>query len=324
MQAIHLKCSQAAEDRNALVAHLDLLAGSLCGDSTDTSRTVIENMRILLASQQSALVEAISGIPDRLKTSARSGELAERVFAIPELSEMILSSLDNRTLLFGTYGASRLFLGVIEGSRKLRRRLGLDAEPTEDFRVPISDGYPWFPRPLHTEVCRTMNAKHQHTTWISFRLSATVTMGSRCRTTLVCQPPVQKLMFYTQCCRMATSFAGLLSREGEKSFEFLAAKPGFVGVTIGDVFDTMKQLQTEHRLCPNATTVYEHNDDGTVEVKVVLVAKFESETGAHVRARLMKLKALEKPSRFDKWYKEMVSYLKAKSKSYGLGTCVVR
>ncbi|KAK3059248.1 hypothetical protein LTR09_000814 [Extremus antarcticus] len=231
-------------------------------------------MRILLASQQSALVEAISGIPDRLKTSARSGELAERVFAIPELSEMILSSLDNRTLLFGTYGASRLSWG----SSKARGSCGAD----------------WGSMQSPQKISEFPSVMDIH--------------GSQGRSTR----------------RMATSFAGLLSREGEKSFEFLAAKPGFVGVTIGDVFDTMKQLQTEHRLCPNATTVYEHNDDGTVEVKVVLVAKFESETGAHVRARLMKLKALEKPSRFDKWYKEMVSYLKAKSKSYGLGTCVVR
>ncbi|KAK5174495.1 uncharacterized protein LTR77_001575 [Saxophila tyrrhenica] len=285
LQDIFTHNLQASNDRAALASQLDRLTTSLPADPEDASHWIIARMRDLLKDQQEHQASIANAISHRFRMTPRTGELATEVFAISELLEQILLKLDDNQSLLLAKKVNRQFSNVIEGSPELKRQLGLEAERTCHFSMPIAYMAPWNVRPENGKSVLLEHSRNRM--WVSFDLPGALKLGSKCHAMLLTQPPVKKVLVVARCCNGTKSAKHIANGMNSHATVTIDAEPGSSGITVGDVNDAIKQFRATHRLCPMAN-IEDHDKDGFVKVRVKVFAAL---TGAKGRLIGKSLKA---------------------------------
>lgn len=161
-------------------------------------------------------------LPTSIKSTTRSGCLAKEVFEIPELLEYVLSYLDSGQLLL-TYSVSRQFFDVIQGSLKLKRKLGLQPDnPTVVTFPPTYSKANLLLRASDLNIHREPTPSKVIVTISRIGGNKLGILGSRCRAMLVCQPPAQEMKIYPSCCAQDPEWTPNITYEPDVVY----AKPG--------------------------------------------------------------------------------------------------
>jgi hypothetical protein len=239
-----------------LISQLDMLSASIRNDGDNTAQAAIESARKVAQEQVKAHSGILENIPPVIRHLSSKGATVQRtVLATTELLEMILSNLPNGDLL-KAYSVSRGFYSTIEGSLKLQRKLGLLADPeTSNIYIPAEIVWSYDGWGLDIDVTDSAPDNVELQVYTA-KLKA---LGKRCRSMLICQPPIHQISAYASCCLPYTS---------PKPVEVLNTTKGSSGITLGDLYDAMIRLQYEHRLCPDARYPSNYDKDGFVHTQV--------------------------------------------------------
>lgn len=247
----------------AHIGHLEVIRSVLpARDSLDAMAENIRSMASFVASQDIC--------------SHTGGVLAQKVFDIPELLEMIFEQLSLSDLL-AVQKVNRQCRDAVDGSLRLQRRLGLSPHNTRSIYSPfqkrIGDYFhfnfenpsDWYARNNETqnrdavlfELLEEEDKKHALLVNITDRIDdEEQTIGSKGRRMLVMQPPLDELHALTNCCMEDTH--DTVDNES--------------GITVGDLIDKTRELQRRHRNCINAQLSQLCPVDGHVEVLVTFRA----------------------------------------------------
>ncbi|KAM3418271.1 hypothetical protein BST61_g4272 [Cercospora zeina] len=207
----------------------------------------------------------------------RARGLAQRVFDVPELLELVLSKLPVLELL-KCYRVNPQWSGAIQSSVNLQRQLSLRSDTLDGhfqsvFRGRIcgySEVLPGFGTRAYFSTHRALSS-HEETlpgneilfkaefasTTDPFRMSKQI--GSRVRRMFICQPPVKELRVYLECCRYN------FTHHAEDHDRHSATVANANGLTIGDLLDKTVEMLEAHKFCANAEVFM--LDDETGEVK---------------------------------------------------------
>lgn len=154
-------------------------------------------------------------------------QIAEKVFAIPELTESILTNLEVLDLM-RCYEVNRTFRDSIENSKKLQTCLFLRPDPKQ-----LNTSFP-----LRTKYIRGFG---QTRVTIRSRTGRTYSLGSRWKRMLVRQPPIYKMMCRAECepdrgsCELG--YRGTYSRVLTSEY----------GLTLGELFKAVQEMVLDHR-----------------------------------------------------------------------------
>ncbi|KAK3722195.1 hypothetical protein LTR37_002628 [Vermiconidia calcicola] len=265
--ATHVK---AEEQRQKLETQLNTLQIS----DWVASSTVLR-MRSGLEAQQKTLPTLLRGFPTWLRRSPRATVLAHQVFDTPELLEHILSYLDNSDLLLA-YRINHQFCSGIQGSPRLQRQLGLQAAHNSTIHFPAALSSYWL---FSTDGDKyfSLRTLEGMKILLTIQPQAPITrLGTRCRSMLLCQPPISRMKVFVSCCAPNKSGFGIFgsTQIDPPPLEILSAMEGSQGITVGDVNDAVTRLSAYHRLCPDALA-HDHNEDGSVRFGIELEAELE-------------------------------------------------
>ncbi|KAK3691150.1 hypothetical protein LTR37_018854 [Vermiconidia calcicola] len=232
--------------------------------------------------------------------------ISQQVFDTPELLEHILLYLHNPDLL-RAYSISRQFNATIEGSPKIQRQLGLQATAQGDITLPLQavSGFTIF-----TDRNRYHKSSSSSGLLIGIKASRHIPrLGSRSRSMLICQPPIENIKVFTSCCTSGGHRGGTF----DTPLEFLHAKSGSAGLTAGDLVDAVERLAPEHSKCPDAPP-YHHDEKGVVNVRFTFAADLDvDDTEPLVQTRRRRLKQKEENRRRQALRSETVAhYISAK------------
>ncbi|KAK3691151.1 hypothetical protein LTR37_018855 [Vermiconidia calcicola] len=268
VDAAYINHSKAEQQRQTLEAQLSTLP------LNDAAKATVLQMQEVLQAQRESLASLLESIPLSARKPPNAATLVQQVLNIPELLEHILLYVDNSDLL-DSYCVSRQFYNAIEASPSLQRRLGLQATPNSSIHFPAEYLGSWM-YSTDAEGPRSTRgtAKGSKILVSIYPGSLLVRLGTRCRSMLICQPPVRQVKLFTSCCSKNRSnfLAQFAPGGGPTSPAPLAnvcAQGDSAGVTVGDINDAMELALAKHRLCPDAT-IYDHNDDGSVNVRFEL------------------------------------------------------
>lgn len=182
--------------------------------------------------------------------------LAQKVFNIPELLEMILENLDMNHLL-GVMCLNRQFHDAVEYSPKFQKRLSL--VPQEDFHLPLNQES--LPR-IFMDINNGETGSSGYPAWnqevvVAEFFDTLPRLGPRCRRMLVANPPVKEMKAFVNCCPMRNGGVHVEARVRNEK-----------GVTMGDLLDMATQLMRRHLHCAHASWAQHSDEDGTVKVNV--------------------------------------------------------
>ncbi|TKA71458.1 hypothetical protein B0A55_07799 [Friedmanniomyces simplex] len=164
---------------------------------------------------------------------------AQRVLELPELLENVLQYLEIPDIL-RFQQVNRSACASVDGSPRLQSTLSLRPDPAgSPLRLPFADAN-LFPQPAGF-IC---SSHGQHARPDTPEGQALVTAHFL---SLVGQP----LRIGARCRRIKVK--------------------SDTGITVGDLYDAMRKIQEEHRLCPHAARI-EHGDDGMVSANVKFTA----------------------------------------------------
>lgn len=155
-------------------------------------------------------------------------QIAEKVFAIPELMESISTNLEVLDLM-RCYEVNRTFRDTIESSIKLQTCLFLRPDPTQRKAS----------FPLRTKYIRCYNQARVN---IISRTGRTYNLGLRWKKMLVRQPPVHKMECRAEC--QSEHRPCLLNWRGASS-KVLTSEDG---LTIGELFEAVQEMAEQHRI----------------------------------------------------------------------------
>lgn len=288
----------------------------------------IEFLRIYLSS-----FIAASFYTEYCPPSATS--LAQKVFDIPELFELILLKLEKADLLTAQC-VNRQFRKVIgTSSVRLQRRLSLVPHPSPYLWLPFEsrilgavfkmsswliDGVEVKVYPAHTgqiDQGNNTHSAHSYTAVISGSFTLPIPdYGPTCRRMLICHPPITEMKAITKCCEPVPL---LVTSAQSKAATHTVSNPA--GLTLGDLSDSAKQLEEQHRHCPNADVVSHCTETGAVEVRTQFRGEVELKEDdpllLHSRAEREKL--LSENAKRKKGRKRMKDFVEAKR----AGECIV-
>ncbi|KAK4507216.1 hypothetical protein PRZ48_000951 [Zasmidium cellare] len=145
-------------------------------------------------------------VPVAHRPSAQSAIVAQKVFALPELLELILADLDLYDALRAQQ-VSRVWRDGINSSVKMQRAMGLRTDDGADFFTPLSHDHessPWdrtFPGVCFEQMrgafdpfnaTQEGNVVRSLAVGIHVSTSTPLSVGARCRRILICQPPLKR------------------------------------------------------------------------------------------------------------------------------------
>ena len=243
---------------------------------------------------------------------------AQKVFHTPELLEMILLELQPQHVLVAQQ-VTKTFDSLISTSPKLQHHLGLRPNPESSFAAPrcingwghftcspkdcASSIFSWSRSqqqsergPNDLEICASFSTKLPR-------------LGDRCRSMLICQPPVYEMEVKTTCCNRYSFGVFSLAPQNALATELDAPKPlrSKTGITIGDLLDATEEVCKKHRTCPHAQT-YDHDDKGFVVVSPAFKGTvrlkdddptLRAQRSREEKARDRNAKAIDKQNRMD-------------------------
>lgn len=269
--AIHQHVTQLHQMQEVARTNLCKLRQHLvkCGHLTSDTQHLLINVACDVGGGMK-IPSALSKLfPPSFRTSRRSVELAATVFNTTELLENILVNLGVRDVL-SAMQVSHRFQSVIEGSPVIQRKMGLKADPDRALRFPLAsetryllcstDASTWSMRtaPNDKILVKVDCARATSTT-------AKLNLGARCRSLLICQPPLKTLKVYVSCCH------SIYRHTSRAPAEVLTSE---TGITFGDIVDTANRVKEAHVLCPRAET-FMHDEQGYVHADVRFEAEIE-------------------------------------------------
>ncbi|KAK4551921.1 hypothetical protein LTR86_010822 [Recurvomyces mirabilis] len=172
----------------------------------------------------------------------------EAVFAIPELFELILGSLDGYDIL-RAMRTNRAFRDTILGSTCLKRQIGLVSSTPPIPYAPLQN----IPGATLLVAFRVPDRGNILTVTTHFDPARELpSLGTRTEAMLICQPPLYEMIIHRDCC---------VNKEDQKLFNTS-------GIRVGDIRDVTQVMRDEHKHCPWASS-HVHRADGTVQVDVI-------------------------------------------------------
>lgn len=263
--------------------------------------------------------------------TAASSAKARKVFGTNELLEMILLQLHPRQVLVAQR-VNKSFEALILSSPKVLFHLGLRADPTSAFVTPFDsfdDGWSMIRVHVNThQFYPPMALRQLELSPYEYEVSASIyhlstppnlpQLGDRCRSILICQPPIFQMEASVTCCNRdlhnwipatAVTATGLDYPEPVRST---------TGTTIGDLLDATKQLWARHRTCAHAQHL-DHDREGFVMVQPRFHGPLRLKTGDPIMQTYQAhRKQFDEQSEHDL---RMVAYVTAKQQG---GRCVKR
>lgn len=200
---------------------------------------------------------------------SQDNTIARRVFAVPELLELILVELPIADIM-SFQQVDRNAQAAVNGSFSLQRALSLSADGTDrPLRMPFSDfgisGLRGFSCGQYGRLKRaiTDNEEMHITANFTNDNGGLPRIGTRWRRMLVVQPPIREMSATVSCC------------ESVRPRTWPRIEPRTItsvsGINIGDLFDAAQELMLEHSQCSNAGTL-ELDELGLVKVRVAFAA----------------------------------------------------
>ena len=264
--------------RNAVASQQDLKA-TLNALLKDASRNITDSDE--LVQKLTKMLANVDGLDHMLGEVAHpsyynefcpadSDHLAQKVFNIPELLELILIKLDVRDLLV-VQQVNRPFFNAVETSIKIQRKLCLQKDPKSHhqtpFQCPSANSFPGFScnSTARNVAGRQTKADGTSDEEVTAMFAQKVKIGSRIKQMLICQPPVQDMEVFALCCRHMPYMPDRREYPMPSGAITSISKAG--GLTVGDLHRVAMKIMEEHRLCPNAT-LHAHHDSGEVNVCV--------------------------------------------------------
>lgn len=230
-------------------------------------------------------------------TSAASP--ARRVFDIPEVLEIIIGNLKVGDILRAMQ-VDKTMCAAITSSPVIQEILHLRPSSSRLLETPFTAN------PLSYELCRRKKKKkrnpseafpgftcysgsHEDMGLVEFVAEFAAELpriGTRCRSMLVCQPPIHQMGVYASCCSSNPYMFWLGAIEScpqampkykaygsapphglpEPPFEILTSD---TGITVGDLYDMTVKHRALHYRCPWAFAS-EHDTEGELSVRVSL------------------------------------------------------
>ncbi|PPJ53875.1 hypothetical protein CBER1_04603 [Cercospora berteroae] len=262
---------------DAALKQMELLANSGDTVSSEAIRAALTSARAGAAGLDSHLRN--TGRPslytERCPDRARG--LAQRVFDVPELLELILSKLPVLELL-KCYRVNHQWRDAIESSVNLQRQLSLRADTLDGHFQNVFQGricgysevLPGFGTRAFFSTHRALSSYEETlpgneilfkaefaSTNDYFRMPKKI--GARVRRMYICQPPVKELKVYLECCRYN------FTHHSDDHDRHSATVTNENGLTIGDLLDKTIEMLEAHKFCANAEVFM--LDDETGEVK---------------------------------------------------------
>lgn len=279
----HLDGLSAEDALESLQRRFDSLAALLTPQvsETDSVKSLLQGAKDDIAAQKNSNAILLRRLPTQYRVP-RSGQLANKVFAMPELLEHILSFTSVPDLL-RLYRVNHVFYNTIEGSTTLQRRLGMQPNPSAHLEQPaehlvyhpegmdMTETYycsPSLPSDQNTQLePNAVPIKINVCTWGALGRGSTEKLelrplGERCRKLLITQPPIKEMGVYMQCC--TPSYRPYRDRQPDPPIEVLKSE---TGITVHQIWEAVAKAQKEHRLCPNAD-VYDHDSEGFVQLRM--------------------------------------------------------
>lgn len=230
-------------------------------------------------------------------------DVAQKVFEIPEILEMILMKLEPVSLLV-VMQTNPLFRDSVLASVKLQRRLSLLPDNDCHFdTLPAGHVMPGFKCRLYTTV-RGLMADEEV---LNVEFHRKLKLGARSRAMGFCQPPLTEMKVYINCCAAHASARPFLPKPALRTVRTEA------GLTIGDLYDEHERMLKEHRNCPHAHWT-QYAEDGTVRVHVVFTATFKRKLNDPHLARRQQAQeeASEKTLKQEAWKSKIQALCAAK------------
>ena len=175
-----------------------------------------------IASLENFLSACINRFPTRLRTTIDSHLNAEQVLSTPELLEEILLYLSPLDLL-NAIGICRATMKIFLASPKLLDQLHLRPHRGSYMSNKLSDNFPGFEVDLDdSRKNRGFASLPRTPSWpgarfndvpvvVSFKKRSDFTIGSRCRSMLVVQPPVKSMKGNVSCCSSIIDYSDPLA-----------------------------------------------------------------------------------------------------------------
>lgn len=231
---------------------------------------------------------------------SHTGCPARAVFDVPELLEHILSYLNAKEILRASEVDWTMYR-TIEASPKLQAILHLRPSPTGFLETPFSknpgrpfygcassrkrrlvphNDFPGFYCYSRTNI--NVPARAAIFAQLSYQLPR---IGARCRSMLICQPPIYEMGVYPLCCTTNPYYSGSMEIFNQPLIKARAMyrlpgslpedlqQPPFEvvrsekGITVGDLYDMVIRVRQFHGLCPWASPE-KHDVEGNVVAHV--------------------------------------------------------
>ena len=266
--------------------------------------------------------------------------IACRVFAIPELLEMILEHVKIPDLL-NFYQCSVSIRDSIEASSKLQTQLSLRPAPLKShLTLPVRNMTKFLPgdafndrhfqigfssteqfsrrRPSRRHENRNETKERTVEIHASFHLLPAQFLphiGSRIRQMLITQPPLEEMTVALDCCPIYDY--GPPTFDSPKP-ERKISRAG--GLTVGALYDRAEELLDEHRFCPHAYSGL-LEDDGTVRVGVRFVGKIalQPDDPIYLKHRESKKRREEEDRKYQKQSAKLEAFANARRAAHGNG-----
>ncbi|KAK4892550.1 hypothetical protein LTR27_009014 [Elasticomyces elasticus] len=223
--------------------------------------------------------------PEIWKPSARSAQLAQQVFGVPELCEQIIGHLAELQDVISATMMSRATMATARASRKILQALGLAVNEGEHWSTSFGSGQhrgfgcimfevgeDW-----STAPAPELNTPELPTIYAGFssrrRYGGLPRVGRAYLAVPICWPPLREMQPTLSCCGHWRGHNDEPATAGEVSVGNVPppvpvkpiTTPG--GLTLGDLYNATRRLQEEHRLCPYGDV--EHMDrDGMLKIDV--------------------------------------------------------
>lgn len=271
----------ALEQQKALEQALAKLRVQAATDHSEAVAASLQQAETSALAVRSFLNFCIEDIPIASRPSAGSSVKAQQVFDTPELLEHILLDLPVRLLISAPL-VNRTFASTCYNSQYIQRRLGLRPDPNASLTTTFYSPLEFWTFHCTINAGRSQGDSSISTKGTKYYISARFgsyarndqwlpKLGTRVRTMLICQPPVNKIKAYLNCCcppKERSWMGSATTRARRTTPETLRSQSG---ITVGDLYDAAERLAKEHALCPFAEG-FQINEDGIVDVCVTFEA----------------------------------------------------
>lgn len=252
----------------------DLLARNSQGsiDREDLARS-ISQMQASVQHIDTLLREVIGEESYTAQCPAHATGLAQQVFDVPELLEMILVNLSIEELLAAQF-INRQFRDAVNSSTKLQRKLSLLPHTSKDFYAPfeenVAPGFYFYSRASQEDLLTDLQVLREPIgteRWpeaMQAKFDPELPkIGDRCRRMLVFQPPIKEVRVLTTCC------ARWSARHTDIQMKDSDIVRNEDGITVGDLLDAASALKEHHSQCVWADSELHDPETGVVEVQTV-------------------------------------------------------